>query len=236
MRFPAMTRLVLSLAPMLFLVPFIGAGEQTVTLDEGAFRLLVHGREAGTENFSIRQNGSGTGAVVVARGTVALDTTGTPEELSTMLQVTGPGFRPTAYDVNLRGVERITGRLVGGRFSARILSPAGERMREYLASDGAVLVDDGIAHQYFFLAQKMDGETIRVPMIIPRQSRQVSAEIVNRGREMVTVGGQRTEARRLVVTPTGAPERHIWVDARGRVLQLEIPAAGYAARRTALPR
>ena len=32
---------------------------QTVTLDEGSFRLRVGGQEVGTETFNIRQNGTG---------------------------------------------------------------------------------------------------------------------------------------------------------------------------------
>src|SRR5512138_500707 len=53
------------------LVP-LSARAQTSTLDEGAFRLMVDGREVGTETFSIRQSGEGDRAVVIAQGRVVL--------------------------------------------------------------------------------------------------------------------------------------------------------------------
>jgi hypothetical protein len=58
--------------------------------------------------------------------------------------------------VKVEGAEsqQIAGRVVGGRFSAKIISPAGEQMREYLASDGAIVADEGVAHHYYFLARQ----------------------------------------------------------------------------------
>jgi hypothetical protein len=211
---------------------------QTVTLDEGTFRILVGGREVGTESFSMRRSGSGPSSVIIARGTIVIDTTGTAEEIVASLQAAGATLRPSAYEVTIRGrdSERIAGRVVGGRFSARIRSPAGEQMREYLASDGAVLVDEGIVHHHYFIARRAADAPVRIPIIIPRLSRQVSAEVTARGHERVAVGGGTVEARHLVVTLAGAPERHLWVDSEGRVLRLEIPSSGFVAHRTTPPR
>ena len=115
------------------------ANAQTVTLDEGAYRISVGGKEVGTETFSIRQNGTGESAVVIAVGRVVLDADKGSQEVNSELQVAGHGLRPAAYEVRVQGsgAERITGRVVGSRFSAQIVSSAGESMREYLASDGA---------------------------------------------------------------------------------------------------
>lgn len=211
---------------------------QTITLDEGSFRILVGGREAGTETFSILQSGTRADAQIIARGTVTLDTAGIAERLSATLDVDGQSLRPAAYQVMVEGTDqqRIAGRIIGGRFSAKILSPTGEQMREYLASEGAVLVDEGVAHHYYFLARRLEGGSARIPIIIPRQNRQVSAEVAERGRETVEVGGRRIEARHLVITPAGGSERRLWVDSQGRVLRLEIPARSYVARRVAPPR
>lgn len=211
---------------------------QTVSLDEGAFRIIMGGREVGRETFSIRQSGTGAGAVIIAQGRVVLDTIGGAAELSPSLEVVGASLRPAAYQVEVRGpdAQRIAGRLVGGRFSARIVSAAGEQMREYLASDGAVLLDETIAHHYYFLARRLDGAPFRVPVIIPRQSRQVSAGVTPRGSENIVIGGERVQARRMSVEPASGAVRHVWVDSQGRVLRVEIPARGYVAERTAVPR
>ena len=207
---------------------------QTTVVDEGTFVLRENGREVGREVFAIRRSGTGPGSVVIAQGRVDL---GDADDLVTSLEVSGEGFRPATYAVQVEGAEpqRIAGRVAGGRFSARIISPAGEMMREYLAGDGAVIVDEGVAHQYYFIAQHLDESSFTVPLIIPRQSRQVSAAVSVGATENLTIGGQAVSARRLSVRPTGMPDRTVWVDAQGRVLRLEIPDRGMTAERLAPP-
>lgn len=210
------------------------AGAQTTLVDEGTFVLRENGREVGREVFAIRRSGTGPGAVIVAQGRIEL---GESDDLVTQLEVSGEGFRPATYAVQVEGTEpqRIAGRVAGGRFSARIISPAGEMMREYLAGEGAVIVDEGVAHQYFFIAQRLDAGSFTVPMIIPRQSRQVSAAVSVGAVENITIGGESVAARRLTVSPTGLPDRSVWVDAQGRVLRLEIEGRGMSAERIAPP-
>lgn len=211
---------------------------QTTTLDEGSFRISIGGREIGTETFSIRQNGTGDGAVIIAVGRLVLDAEKGPQEVSSELQVGGRTLRPAAYEVRVQGsgAERITGRVVGGRFSAQIVSPAGESMREYLAGEGAILADDGVAHHYYFLARRVSGASARVPLIIPRQSRQVIAQVTATNDVETTVGGQTLNARRLAVTPANGQERLVWIDAENRVLRMEVPASGFVAVRTEGPK
>ena len=209
-------------------------GAQTVTLDEGTFRVSVAGREVGTETFSIRRNGTGADAVIIARGRVALDA----QETTATAQLAGETLRPAAYDVSVEGGDgqKIAGRIVGGRFSARIVSAAGENMREYLVSDGAILVDEGIAHHYYFLVRRLEGNSARVPLLIPRESRQVLASVSVEGTETVTVGGESVNARRITVQPAGGAERTVWADAEGRILRVRVPSRQYMAERTALTR
>lgn len=223
--------------PALLALAAAPSAAQTITLDEGVFRISVDGREVGTETFSIRQNGNGGNAVIVARARIMTDGPAGAEEVTATLEVGGAALRPGAYEITVQGddPQRIAGRLVGGRFSAKIVSPSGEMMREYLASDGAVLVDRGVVHHYYFLARRLDGEAFRVPLIVPRESRQVSARVRPQGTETVEIAGERVDARHVVVEPAGGNPRHVWVDARGRVLQVEVPARNYAARRVNLP-
>jgi hypothetical protein len=213
------------------------AAAQGTAVDEGTFRLMVGGQEVGTETFSIRQSGDGPDATLTARGRVALDTQRGAQEIAATLMVGGPALRPASYEMTLEGVDaqRVAGRVVGGRFTARIVSASGEHGREYLVSDGAVVLDEGVAHHYHFLARRVPSGTARVPIVIPRESRQVWAEVSVGGSESVTVGGRGVEARRLTVAPQGGSVRHVWVDAQNRVLRLEIPDQNYVAVRTAAP-
>lgn len=210
-----------------------GVDAQTVTVDEGTFRLSVRGTPVGTETFAIRRNGEGPGATVVAQGRVVLDS---GDQTRSLLQFEGPGLRATAYQIEVTGPEKqsISGQAAGSRFRATIVSTAGEQMREYLASEGAVVLDDGIAHQHYFLVSSTGGSG-SVPIIIPRQSRQVTARVSDLGTESITVAGRNVQARRLRVEPQGLAPRFLWVDPQDRVLRLSIPDDDYLAERTALP-
>ena len=73
-------------------------------------------------------------------------------------------------------------------------------------------------------------------MIIPRENRQVTAQVSAAGNEPLNVGGTVISARKLVVTPSGLPERAVWIDSQDRVLKLEIPSTGFVAMRVAAPK
>lgn len=211
------------------------ATAQTVQLDEGTFRLLVGGREVGVETFSIRRNGEGADAVVIAQGRVVIANGG--DEVIANVQAAGAGLRPVAYDLELRGGDprRIRGSVTGSRAAARTVSPAGETMREYLVTDGAVVLDDGVAHHYYFIGQRAAAGAASTPIMVPRESRQTQASITLGAQESVSAGGATTTGRRLTVQPASGDTRNVWIDAQGRVLRVEIPARDYVAVRTTLP-
>jgi hypothetical protein len=209
---------------------------QSGPADQGTFRVSVGGREVGTEQFTIAQTGSGSGAVYLATGRVSLRLPTGSLELTPRLRATGIGADPVNYEVDVGGdsPRRIVGNIGGGRVSAKIVTASGEQLREYVASSGAIVLDEGVAHHYYFLAQR--GHSGRVPVIIPRESRQVVATVTSRGEESVQVGGASATLFHLVVQPQGGEEHHVWVDALNRVVKVEIPARGYSAVRTELPR
>lgn len=206
---------------------------QTVILDEGTFRLSVRGTPVGTETFTLRRSGEGDGATTVAQGRIVLDS---GQQTRSLLQFEGPDLRPTAYQIEVTGPEKqsITGQAAGNRFRATIMSTAGEQMREYLTSEGAVVLDEGVAHQHYFL-MSVTGGNGRLAVIVPRQSRQVPATISTVATESITVDGQTTQARRVRVEPQGLPLRIIWVDAQNRILRFSIPDESYLAERASLP-
>jgi hypothetical protein len=235
-----MPRQTLMRALLLVLLPAAAGGSlhaQTQTLDEGTFRILVDDSEVGMETFAIRQSGSGADAVVIANGRIVLDAGRGGQEVQSNVQLAGGSLRPALYDVEVRGgdAQRINARVAGSRVSARISSPAGENMREYLVSEGAVLVDEGVAHHYYFLVRRVtEGGT--VPVVVPRISRQVSTKVTRKGTEQVAVAGAQLSATRYLVEPAGsAAAAHVWADAEGRILRVEVPARKMVAVRTARP-
>jgi hypothetical protein len=204
--------------------------------DSGSFRVFVEDREVGTEEFVILQSGTGTAAETSASGRIRLRLPDGTLELDPRLTTRGISADPVEYQVQVGGSNpgRIVGSIGGGRVSARIVTPTGEQLREYVASSGAVVLEDPVAHHYYFLAQR--AHRGRVPVIVPRENRQVMAEVENRGEVRVRVAGTELTLFHLVVRPAGGTERHVWVDALNRVLRVDIPARGYRAERTRIPR
>jgi hypothetical protein len=204
--------------------------------DQGTFKVFVEDREVGTEEFTIVQTGTGASAELLATGRVRVGLPDGTLELDSRLRARGIGADPVDYQVSVGGSapSRTIGTVGGGRFSAKIVTPSGEQLREYVASNGAVVLDQGVAHHYYFLAQRTHQG--RVPVIVPRENRQVIATVTSRGEEAVRVNGTTATLFHLVVQPQGGEEYHVWVDALNRVIRVEVPARAWRAERTAMPR
>ena len=226
-----------SLIAFLFLVgnsSLSGFGQST--FDQGTFIVSVEGREVGTEEFSINQSGSGDSAEVIVTGRIRVRLPEGTLELTPRLLVRGAELTPVSYQVDVGGSspQRILGTLGKGRFSAKIVTGSGEQLREYVASEGAVVLDEGVAHHYFFISSRTHSG--KVPVIVPRENRQVMATVTSRGKETITFGSKDISLIHLVVQPQGSDERHVWVDDKNRVYKVEIPGRSYKAQRTELPR
>lgn len=218
-----------------FLLLLAAAPLAAQTVDQGQFRVLVDGREVGTESFTITQSGSGTVAVTMASGRVDLRLSDGSLQLVPRLRAQGVGADPVQYQVDVSGdsTQRVVGTIGSGRVSAKIVTPTGERLREYVASAGAVVLDEWVAHHYYFLATRTHAG--RVPVIVPRENRQVMATVTSRGEEPVQVAGRTVSLFHLAVQPAGGDAADVWVDDLNRVVKVEIPARRYQAVRVALP-
>jgi hypothetical protein len=210
------------------------AAAQVVTVDEGSFTISQNGREIGREQFRIRRTPTvDGGATYVASATVAYGDHRLSPDLST--DVRGA---PLAYRVETRvgtdTQERLTAQVGRGRFSALVKTPKGESLKEYVVADGALILDDEVFHQYYFLAQA--NRTGSVPVVIPRRNTQVMVRVTAKGTDAVQVGGRTLDARRVELAEPGGATRDSWVDAQGRVLKVSLPARGIVALRDDPPR
>jgi hypothetical protein len=222
--------------PLLALAGLTAAPVAAQGGDQGTFKVFVEDREVGTEEFTIVQTGTGASAELLATGRVRVGLPDGTLELDSRLRARGIGADPVDYQVSVGGSapSRTIGTVSSGRFSAKIVTPTGEQLREYVASNGAVVLDEGVAHHYYFLAQRTHQG--RVPVIVPRENRQVIATVTSRGEESVRVNGTSATLFHLVVQPQGGDEHHVWVDALNRVIRVEVPARAWRAERTAMPR
>jgi hypothetical protein len=121
------------------------------------------------------------------------------------------------------------GTITRGRVRATIDNARGPSEREYVVADGALLVDDDVFHQYFFLAARAERPTISI--VIPRRNAQMVLKSTAAGSERLTIGTTAIDARHLVFTEPSGETREVWVDERGRVLKVSIPSRKVVATR-----
>jgi hypothetical protein len=225
-----------SLLLLIAVVPPPSLTGQSVLLDEGTFRILVDGNRVGTETFAIRRSGSGADAQIVATAEIQMQVPDGRVDLRPALQASGQDMAVSAYQIKVSGhqQEEIYVTLGERRFRTQIRTERGEQEREYRAAEGTLLLDTGVAHQYYFVTLRFPSDGGRVPVIIPREGRQHNLDVSEVGRESVEIAGSRIDARRLRLVGDGAT-RELWVDGEGRVLRVEDPARGYVAVREQLP-
>lgn len=206
------------------------AAGQNVVLDQGTFTLLVDGREVGTETFTIRRTGSGDDARILSNAVVEVDPGADLAPMRPMLEAGGDRV-PMAYQNQITGDGETQVTVTRGdrRFVAVIRAPSGEREREFRATAGAMFLEGTVAHQYYFLEPgATEGATFNV--IVPRSGEQVQARVTSASTQNVSIGGEQTSARRIVMD-VGGEERRVWLDDDGNVLRLEIPARNFRAER-----
>lgn len=224
------------LSATLLAVP-AAAPSQVTVVDEGSFTISRSGTRIGRETFTIRRTPGPGGDVYVANATVEFDA----ERLSPALRA-DDSFAPLAYQLEVREGGQVRERLraiVGrGRISAQVKTAKGESTKEYIVADGALVLDDNVFHQYYFLARRASGSSSSgtVPVVIPQRNTQVVMRVSSQGNDAVSIGGRAITARVLVLTEPGGATRHIWVDDQGRVLKVALDARGITATRDEPPR
>jgi hypothetical protein len=219
--------LLLSAAALL-----LGRALPAQTVDEGTFTLFRGQAQVGRESFAIRKSGGGS----------------TPIYTSTATSITGsrrvtPALRtdsvgsPIAYQVEIREgskvEEKMSATLSRGRFSTRVTTPQGEATREFIVGENAVLLDDDLVHQYYFIAMRTPGRALLV--VVPRRGQQLASTLSDGGSEKLTIGDGEVVARHLVLSIPGASQHHLWVDRQGRLLKVRVDDRGMSAIRDELP-
>ncbi len=236
MRNSRLLLVLLALAVSGFLLPSAG-GAQSVAVDEGTFRISLDGNRVGTESFSIRRSGTGAEAQIIATGEIQMEVPEGSLDLRPALQTSGVDMAVSAYQIKISGhrQEEIYLTLGDRRFLTNIRSERGEQEREFRATPGTLLLDTGVAHQYYFVSTRFPEGSGTVAVIVPREGRQHELRVTAVGSESVTLaGGQQVSARHLRLE--GNQEtRELWVDSEGRVLQLRHAESGYLALREQAP-
>lgn len=210
----------------------LAAFAQVTTVDEGSFTITRQGTRIGREEFRIVRQPSAGGTEYVASGLAVYG----DQRIRSALQ-TDPKGIPLRYQVvQVSGgdtLSKLTATVVHGRLSAQVRTSRGEAASEFATSDGTVIVDDEIFHQYYFLSlgDRLSSATTELSLLTPRRNAQSPVRVTKGASETIDVGGQRLAATRLTVAPGGAMSADVWVDASGRVLKVSVPSRGTIAVR-----
>ena len=211
--------------------PARGAAAQTTPFDEGTFIVTRDGAVVGKEMFRILRS-SGTSQLYTSTAQCAWG----DRRISPALSANAAGV-PLLYRVEVKHGGDVEERLQAsgrpGRLHAVLQTRTGESSKEYVVTSGALILDDDVIHQHFFvpLARRSGDVTV----VVPRRNSQVTARVEERGSDKVRIDGKEVAAVHFVITlPDGA--RDLWFDAGGRLLKVAVPARGLVALREELPR
>jgi len=204
-------------------------------LDQGVFLILRDSAEIGREEFAIRSTPGRQGRA----GVLAVATDRYRErEVRVALELTNDHV-PVSYQVDVtvagRLTERLSGQLARGRFAVRLVTQAGEIVREFpVPADVVVLDGDGFDQFYFF--PRPAGDTARrVSVLRPREKLVVTGEVRTMGTDTVIVGSRGVPAEHYALALPGGDSREFWFSPSGSLLKVAIPARGIVATRSSLP-
>jgi len=214
------------------LVPTAVVGAQVRTIDQGSFTVTMNNQRIGREDFSIVEDASTGSSTYLARATVEYRDRGLRLQPSMTANAAGASTR---YEIGIRGgaIQRWTGTIDRNRVSALIHTDRGQSAKEFVVSVGAMVLDDDVFHQYFFVAKRAGEGT--VPVIVPQRNAHTSVTVARQGSERIELGMSQIEAHKLVVSEQSGPTREVWVDGQGRVLKVAIPSRGIVATRDEVP-
>lgn len=230
-----MTRLPLPaalLGSMLSLLGTTARAQGSAVIDEGTFTITRSGAPVGRESFRIIRSSAPGGQVYQATGTSVIG-----DMKATMMLGTDSLGSPVAYEAQVSEkaqlVQHLRGRGRPNRFGLFVQTRTGESAREFVLSNGVLLLDENVYHQFFFVGLAADsGEVV---VISPRTGQQQRMRLLSRGPEGVEIAGRTISGRRVSLLNGDGP-REVWLDEQGRLLKVAIPEQGIVALRDDPPK
>jgi hypothetical protein len=145
-----------------------------------------------------------------------------------------PDSVPTAlaYDVSANGQsQHITGQPGPGRFTLRYVAPGLERAREVASGPRIVVADDSVFSLYLFVAWHAGAAPTTVTAIFPRRAARVTLSVTDLGEEATALNRDQATLRHVLVAGGPLGPVHVWLDAEGRLMMVEVPDQGLRAER-----
>ena len=198
-------------------------------LDQGVLRVVVGGTEIAREEFTVTVGSAvAGGAGLRITATAFYPPRRTKITISPLVEL-GPDSMPrlVQFEATNGDHERILAQIGPRRLTIRRISSRGESAHEYPGAPRTMIVDDSVFALYAVPPGTASG-TVR--LVSPRRDVRENYDLTNRGVEETVVAGERMKLLHLVLT-RGADVRHLWYDASGRLMKVEIPSRRLYAER-----
>ena len=221
------------MTPCLLILTLLQAG---APLDEGIFVVREDTLEVARESFRLshgRLARGGAGWTLAT--TIRYDRARPVVVLAPILEVSTDTLPATLqYDVaDPRQPSRILGELGRGRFTVRLVSRATERAREFAMGPRAAVLDDSVFALYLFAAWRASAAPSPLTAIVPRGLRRETVQVQDHGLAATTLNRDPATLRHVSVTGGPNVVVHLWLDATGRLMKVEIPSRRLTAERLA---
>jgi hypothetical protein len=220
----------------LLLVALLQAVPSGTPIDEGIFVVREDTVEIARESFRLahgRLSRGETGWTLAT--TIRYDRARPVVVLAPILEVSADTMPATLqYDVaDPRQPSRILGELGRGRFTVRFVARTAERAREFPAVGRTVVLDDSVFALYLFTGWRALTGPAELTAIMPRALRRETVQVRDLGSAATTLNRDPATLRHVSVT--GGPNQlvHLWFDAAGRLMKIEIPSRRLSAERSA---
>lgn len=223
------------MTPVLLVLALLQAGAGG-PLDEGILVVREDTLEVARESFRLRQGRLARGGVGwTLATTIRYDRARPVVVLAPILEVTTDTMPATLqYDIaDPRQPSRILGELGRGRFTVRLVARATERAREFPTGPRAAVLDDSVYALYVFAAWRASAEPTPLTAIVPRGLRRETVQVQDHGVASTTLNRDPATLRHVSVTGGVNVVVHLWLDAAGRLMKVEIPSRRLTVERLA---
>ena len=119
---------------------------------------------------------------------------------------------------------RILGQSARGRFTVRLLGLRSERAREFPVAGRTVVLDDSVYALYVFAAWEARPQPVEVTALVVRAGRRETLSLQDLGMTPTTLNRDPATLRHITVTGGANQLVHLWLDASGHLLKVEIPS------------
>ena len=208
----------------------ITAAAKEVSQEEGEFKIMVGGKEIGTEKYVVALLGDS------ASSSSLLDfkNPANPEQkvrMESKLDMDGQ-YRPRSYrlSTDIGGKKgAIAGSFSPNQVMFEYSSGAAPTKKGLLVGKDYTILDTNLFHHFVFLVRlfKFDSkESVqRFEVVIPQEADSGVLKISESNRETLVVNGKKIEAHHLQVD-SGALVIHLWVDKQRILHKISVPSSG----------